>query len=62
MQQLAQPKIIVSPISGQPCRPQISTYIREGYKITEATYIDPSSGSFIRRVILSTEKVNPYKK
>ena len=47
------PKIIVSPISGQPVKPRLRTYVREGKEITEAEYIDPASGAFIRKGIVS---------
>jgi hypothetical protein len=47
------PKKIVSPISGQTVVPVIKTYIREGKEIVEAEYIDPASGTFIRKGIVS---------
>jgi len=47
------PKPIVSPISGQVVRPVLKTYVREGKEIVEAEYIDPASGSFIRKGIVS---------
>jgi hypothetical protein len=49
------PKIIVSPISGQPVKPRLRTYVREGKEITEAEYIDPASGAFIRKGIVSVK-------
>lgn len=55
---LIQPKIIISPISGQPVKPRIRTYIREGKEITEAEYIDPSSGAFIRKGVVSVKDVS----
>jgi hypothetical protein len=51
------PKIIVSPISGQPVKPVLKTYIREGKEIVEAEYIDPASGTFIRKGIVSVKDV-----
>jgi len=51
------PRIIVSPISGQPVKPQIKTYIRDGKEITEAEYIDPASGTFIRKGIVSVKEI-----
>ena len=52
-----QPKIIQSPISGQPVRPTISKYIRDGKEITEAHYTDPASGTFIRKGVVSIKDV-----
>jgi hypothetical protein len=48
-----QPKIIQSPISGEPVKPRLKTYIRNQQEIVEAEYIDPASGSFIRKGIVS---------
>jgi hypothetical protein len=47
------PKIIQSPISGEPVKPRLRTYIRNQQEIVEAEYIDPASGSFIRKGIVS---------
>jgi hypothetical protein len=55
---LIQPKIIVSPISGQPIKPRLKTYVREGKEITEAEYIDPASGSFVRKGVVSIKDVS----
>ena len=52
-----QPKIINSPISGQPVKPQLKTYIRGNMRITEAHWIDPASGTFIRKGIVSAEEI-----
>ena len=49
------PKPIVSPISGQTVKPILKTYIREGKEIVEAEYIDPASGTFIRKGIVSVK-------
>jgi hypothetical protein len=54
---LIQPKIIVSPISGQPAKPVLRTYVREGKEIVEAEYYDPASGAFIRKGIVSVKDV-----
>lgn len=51
------PKPIVSPISGQTVKPRLRTYIREGNEIVEAEYIDPASGTFIRKGIVSIKPV-----
>jgi hypothetical protein len=48
-----QPKIIQSPISGEPVKPRIRTYIRNQQEVVEAEYIDPASGAFIRKGIVS---------
>ena len=52
-----QPKIIVSPISGEPVRPTLKTYVREGKEIVEAEYRDPASGSFIRKGVVSVKDI-----
>ena len=51
--------IITSPISGQPVKPVIREIIIGDKLIKEAHYIDPASGIFIRKVVLSQED---YKK
>jgi hypothetical protein len=55
------PKPIVSPISGQTVKPIFKTYIREGKEITEAHYIDPASGTFIRKGVVSVKDVTVNK-
>lgn len=52
------PKIIVSPISGQPVRPTLKTYIRGNQEITEAHYIDPASGTFLHKGVVSIKELN----
>jgi hypothetical protein len=54
---LIQPKIIVSPISGQPCKPVLKTYVREGKEVVEAEYYDPASGAFIRKGVVSVKDI-----
>lgn len=49
------PRPIISPISGQLVKPVLKTYIREGKEIVEAEYIDPASGTFIRKGIVSVK-------
>jgi hypothetical protein len=57
------PKKIVSPISGQTVTPVIKTYIREGKEVVEAVYIDPASGTFIRKGVVSIRDLpKPEKK
>lgn len=55
------PRPIVSPISGQTVKPILKTYIREGKEITEAHYIDPASGTFIRKGVVSVKDVSVKK-
>lgn len=59
---LITPKPIVSPISGETVKPRLRTYIREGKEIVEAEYIDPASGTFIRKGVVSIRDVTPDKK
>lgn len=54
----SEPKIITSPISGQPVRPQLKTYKTGSVEVTEAHYIDPSSGTFIRKAVVSTKSID----
>jgi len=54
-----QPKIIQSPISGEPIRPTLRTYISNNQEITEAIYTDPASGQFVHKGVVS---VKPLKK
>lgn len=56
-QQFVRPVIIASPISGNPVTPQLKTFMRGDQKITEAHWVDPNSGTFIRKGIVSVEKV-----
>lgn len=52
-----EPKRIISPISGLPVEPRIIT-TRVGKKIIkEAHWIDPASGAFIRKGLVSVEEV-----
>jgi len=51
------PKPITSPISGHLVRPVLKTYIRGDKVIVEAEYIDPASGTFIRKGVVSAEDV-----
>lgn len=53
-----QPRKITSPISGQPVTPRLRTYIRNGKEVVEAEYIDPASGTFIRKGIVSVKDIN----
>jgi len=49
------PKIIQSPISGEPIRPTFRTYVRDGKEITEAIYTDPASGAFVYKGVVSVK-------
>ena len=51
------PKIIQSPISGQPVRPTLKTYIQNGKEVTEAIYTDPASGTFISKGVVSVRDI-----
>lgn len=53
------PKPIISPISGQLARPILKTYIKGDKEITEAQYIDPASGTFIRKGLISVKDIIP---
>lgn len=57
-QQFVRPTVIPSPISGAPVKPQLKTYVRNNQKVTEAHWIDPNSGSFIRKGIVSIDPVS----
>jgi len=54
---IIQPKIIQSPISGQPIKPRMKTYIRGDKEVVEAEYIDPASGTFVRKGIVSIKDI-----
>jgi hypothetical protein len=55
---LIQPRIITSPISGQPVKPKLMTFIRGNQEIVEAHYIDPASGTFIRKGVVSVKDIS----
>ena len=50
---------ITSPISGQPVMPKLVTLDNGKQIITEAHWIDPASGAFIRKGIVSVQEKNP---
>lgn len=50
-----QPVKIVSPISGQIVHPRIITLQQGSKTIKEAHWIDPASGAFIRKGLVSVE-------
>lgn len=59
---IIQPRIIQSPISGEPVKPRLKTYIRNQQEIVEAEYIDPASGAFIRKGIVSVTDLRKTNK
>ena len=52
---LVQPKIIASPFSGSPIKPQIRTRESAGKIYTEAHWYCPDSGRFVQKGIVSVE-------
>tara|TARA_R100001163_G_scaffold728_6_gene1103 strand:- start:9280 stop:9450 length:171 start_codon:yes stop_codon:yes gene_type:complete len=48
---------IASPISGETVQPRLHKVERDGKVYTEAHWIDPASGAFIRKGIVSIEDV-----
>ena len=56
------PRIITSPISGQPVKPVLHTYTRGKQEITEAHWTDPSSGTFLHKGLVSIKDIEPKQK
>ena len=56
-----QPRTITSP-SGHTCKPQIKTFIRGNQEITEAHWIDPASGAFFYKGVISVKDLSPKEK
>lgn len=54
---MIQPKIIQSPISGEPIRPTLRSYIKGNQEITEAIYTDPASGQFVHKGVVSIKDI-----
>lgn len=54
---IVKPIIITSPISGQPSKPTLATFVRGNKTIVEATWRDPASGAFIRKGVVSVDDV-----
>jgi len=50
-----QPKIIASPFSGSPIRPQIRTRQEADKIVTEAHWVCPDSGRFVMKGIVKIE-------
>jgi hypothetical protein len=57
-----EPRIIPSPISGQPVKPTLKTFIRGNKEVVEAHYIDPASGTFIRKGLVSVKDIPTKEK
>jgi len=55
--QMVRPVAITSPISGNAVHPKLHKFERNGELVTEAHWIDPNSGTFIRKGIVSIEKI-----
>jgi hypothetical protein len=53
MEQFVRPINIPSPISGQPVKPKLITRDYPNSVVVEAHWIDPASGAFIRKGIVS---------
>lgn len=53
---------ITSPISGQPVEPKIVEKIVGNKLHKEAHWIDPASGTFIRRGLVSIQDINETQK
>jgi hypothetical protein len=51
------PKPERSPISGQMMKPVLKTFIRGNKEVVEAHYIDPASGAFVRKGVVSVSDV-----
>lgn len=50
-----QPKIIASPYTGNPIRPQIRTRESDGKIYTEAYWYCPDSGRFVQKGVVKVE-------
>ena len=55
-------KSIPSPYNGLPIRPKLQTYIRDNKQVVEAEYIDPTTGVFIRKAVVSIKDIPPVQK
>lgn len=58
---LVRPVKITSPISGQPVAPKIVEKVVGNKVYKEAIWIDPASGTFIRKGIVSVEDLDQKK-
>ena len=53
-----QPRIITSPFSGSPMKPQIRTRESDGKVYTEAYWYCPDSGRFVQKGVVSVVEKN----
>lgn len=53
---LVEPKIISSPITGNPIRPQLRQRQSGKYIYTEAYWYCPDSGSFVKKGVVKVEE------
>ncbi|NBO99096.1 MAG: hypothetical protein EBU90_03080 [Proteobacteria bacterium] len=60
--EFVRPVQITSPISGQPVAPKIVERVYGGKLYKECHWIDPASGTFIRKGLLSVEDLPSEKK
>lgn len=60
--EFVRPVKITSPISGQPVSPKIVERIYAGKVYKECHWIDPASGTFIRKGVLSIEDLPQTEK
>jgi hypothetical protein len=60
--EFVRPVQITSPISGQPVQPKIVERVYQGKLYKECHWIDPASGAFIRKGIVSVEDISPPEK
>jgi hypothetical protein len=60
--EFVRPVQITSPISGQPVQPKIVERIYQGKIYKECHWIDPASGTFIRKGLVSVEDIDTSEK
>lgn len=60
--EFVRPVQITSPISGQPVQPKIVERIYQGKIYKECHWIDPASGTFIRKGLVSVEDISTSEK
>jgi len=54
-------KTVMSPHNGLPVKPKLHTYVRDNKEIVEAHYIDPTTGLFLHKGVVSVKDL-PEKK
>jgi hypothetical protein len=60
--EFVRPVQITSPISGQPVQPKIVERVYQGKIYKECHWIDPASGTFIRKGLVSVEDIGTSEK